>query len=320
MSDGQDKVFFQCDTGEWAFGTEKQFAESAAATGTRIKLVVAPMAYGEFCRRIPNLAARMSGDCTFVRGAPEHACQTKNFRFAEVGGLRVAVADHGADKKCAEDFDIRIGPLSAAMTPDQIAEAVLNDAQWLDREALSEHLGISRSTFYRKVAEGQIEVAAVAGRRVYRPRIDVYRKEDADVGPSYDTGAAVKLGRIIETAYALQAKMDAPGHEVHRLRTELADLRAKLRYASVRMPQGFWQVEGLVSSVKGRETPGHQDRAAYLDGARVPHATDALPGPHGFIIAGRDRAVFNGVVHVFEMDPGRAWQPWPESLTFSVNA
>lgn len=407
MSDGQDKVFFQCDTGEWALGTEKQFAESAATTGTRIKLVVAPMTYGEFCRRMPNLAARMSDDCTFVRGAPGHACQTKNFRFVEVGGLRVAVADHGADKKCAEDFDISIGPLSATMTPDQIAEAVMgtkrsdgdafdesmrrdrvaginpprfysstdiepgavrepkkttinldvgpspeefaakceklaepaqraadaangvfrstvsipasqpvgdfvsfcadgafsahrpqDDApQWLDRETLSGRLGISRSTFYRKVAEGQIEVAAVAGRRVYRPCIDVYRKEDVDI------------------------EVSPP--DAHQLQTELADLRAKLRYVTACAPAGFRLVEGHVSSVKGRETPGHVNRMAYVNGVRAEHVTDALPGPHGFVIRAPGNVAQSGVVHVIERErlPDGEWGPsWPAALTFSVIA
>lgn len=257
MSQSEVKVFAQCDRGSWTLATVHEWSRMGTL-GRRFKTIVAAMPKEHLRDAVPNVMQRAAQDCVFVWAHPIAAEQRK--RLPKDAGF--------------DSIDICIGPLSAEMTPEQVAEAAV---------------GTKKTTI------------------------------NLDVGPSA-TKVAEKLDRIAAAAQSIHANLHAPHHEVHRLQTELDDLRAKLRYASVRVPEGFWQVEGLVSSVKGRETPGHQDRAAYLDGVRIHHVTDALPGPHGFIITGRNRAVFNGVVHVFEMDPGRARQPWPESLTFSVAA
>ena len=100
------KVFVQFKDGVWAIESVG-FWNKFGLTGQRVTLVVTPMSKREIRDAMPNLADRMTNNCVVVWGHPVAAEQSR-------GGEEPAPF-------------IPVGePLSATMTPDQIAEAVVN--------------------------------------------------------------------------------------------------------------------------------------------------------------------------------------------------
>lgn len=63
-----------------------------------------------------------------------------------------------------------------------------------------------------------------------------------------------------------------------------------------KIPAGYEEVHGFVSSVEGRQTPGYKSMVAYLDGRRSDMTVECLAGEGGFI-----RKVASG----FLADPSR---------------